>query len=155
MTLEVTRSGEASREIEVELGPHPDDEQTAYLGVRYVPFPHIEGLPEGIVPFEEFEFEDVSGESRTIRAHVDVAYQETGGSYHFHGDVTGAFATPCHMCGEPLEHRLGGEFDVVVRRSSDPAARSARTSLGRRGSAPRAREEELLPLQPEAVPRYV
>ncbi len=71
---------------------------------------------------EDFEFEDVGGETRTMQAHVDVAYQETGGSYHFHGDVVGKFATPCHMCGQTLDYEVAGEFDVVVRRSSDPAA---------------------------------
>jgi len=57
VALEIERPGEEPYEVTVELGEHPEKEDVAHLGVRYVPFPHIEGLPEGIVPFDEFEFE--------------------------------------------------------------------------------------------------
>jgi S1-C subfamily serine protease len=58
-TLEIERPGEdpRAREVTVELGQHPEKEGTAYLGVRYSPFPRFEGLRE--LPFGEDKF-DVS-----------------------------------------------------------------------------------------------
>ena len=38
VTLEVRRPGTEQRELTVELGEHPDEEGTAYLGVEYRPF---------------------------------------------------------------------------------------------------------------------
>jgi S1-C subfamily serine protease len=46
VTLEVSQPGEESRDVEVELGEHPEKEGVAYLGVHYQPFP----------PFHHFEF---------------------------------------------------------------------------------------------------
>ncbi len=39
VTLEVTRPGEESDEITVELGEHPEEEGKAYLGIKYRPAP--------------------------------------------------------------------------------------------------------------------
>jgi S1-C subfamily serine protease len=50
VTLEVTRPGEETRDVTVELGEHPEEEGKAYLGVKYRPAPPSyrwegEGLP--------------------------------------------------------------------------------------------------------------
>lgn len=63
VTLEIEGPGEEAREVMVELGQHPDDEDVAYLGVRYRSFPYLrvlrgeslDGLPFG--RFDEFDFD--------------------------------------------------------------------------------------------------
>ena len=63
VTLEVQRPGEKELlEMTVELGQHPDDEDRAYLGVKYWPFPHFDVLPHRMLPFgefDEFEFDEL------------------------------------------------------------------------------------------------
>jgi S1-C subfamily serine protease len=55
VTLEIERpDDEESFEMTVELGEHPDKEDTAYLGVRYSTLPWFSDLKA--LPFEEFEF---------------------------------------------------------------------------------------------------
>jgi serine protease Do len=55
VTLEIERPGEEPRakEVTVKLGQHPEKEGAAYLGVRYSPFPRLEGLRR--LPFDEFD----------------------------------------------------------------------------------------------------
>ena len=63
--LKVERPGEEPYEVTVELGQHPEKEDAAYLGVRYLPFPRFgvlrgEHLPFGeFNRFDEFEFDDL------------------------------------------------------------------------------------------------
>lgn len=59
VSLEVKSPGEEPREVTVTLGGHPEEEATAFLGVRYAPAPHIDGMHrfEGVpMPFEERPF---------------------------------------------------------------------------------------------------
>jgi S1-C subfamily serine protease len=50
VTLEVQRPGEDVRDVDVELGEHPEREEVAYLGVRYRSVPPLRALGEGIPP---------------------------------------------------------------------------------------------------------
>ncbi|UCC62748.1 MAG: PDZ domain-containing protein [Anaerolineae bacterium] len=63
VTLEVQRPGDKeSLEVTVKLGQHPDDEDKAYLGVKYWPFPHFDVLPHRVLPFGEldgFKFDEL------------------------------------------------------------------------------------------------
>lgn len=55
VTLEIQRPGEGSQQVTLELAEHPDKEGVAYLGVRYMPFPHVEVVPGEMGPFGEHE----------------------------------------------------------------------------------------------------
>ncbi len=55
VTLEIQRPGEGSRQVILELAEHPDKEGAAYLGVRHMPFPHVEVVPGEMGPFDEQE----------------------------------------------------------------------------------------------------
>lgn len=57
VTLEIQRPGEASQQVTLELAEHPDKEGAAYLGVRYMPFPHVEVVPGEMGPFEHEHFD--------------------------------------------------------------------------------------------------
>jgi S1-C subfamily serine protease len=62
VALEVERPGEEPYEVTAQLGEHPEKEDVAYLGVRYVPFPHMGVAPDVVVPFfehEEFELDEL------------------------------------------------------------------------------------------------
>jgi S1-C subfamily serine protease len=51
VTLQIARSGEEAREVSVQLSEHPEKDGVAYLGVRYLPFPHDERLRGLDMPF--------------------------------------------------------------------------------------------------------
>ena len=78
--------------------------------------------PSGNVTSEQdVTVEDKSGETTAHKCAVNVAYQHTGGTYHFHGEVTSNLVTGCQRCLAPVQHTYDGEFDVVVRRSGPGA----------------------------------
>jgi serine protease Do len=55
VTLEISRPGEEQRDVQVELGEHPDQPEKAYLGVNFVTAmpPRLrEGMPFKDMPFE-------------------------------------------------------------------------------------------------------
>jgi S1-C subfamily serine protease len=55
VTLEIQPPSEEAYEVTVELGRHPEKEDTAYLGVRYSSFPRFGVLRGDRLPFGEFE----------------------------------------------------------------------------------------------------
>ena len=57
VTLEIERQGDGPFEATVELGEHPENEGVAYLGVEYLPFPHIERFGVDQLPFDHMPFE--------------------------------------------------------------------------------------------------
>jgi len=57
VTFEIQRPGEGSQQVTLELAEHPDKEGAGYLGVRYMPFPHVEVVPGEMGPFEHEHFE--------------------------------------------------------------------------------------------------
>ncbi len=63
VTLKIERpDDEGPFEMTVELGAHPDEEDTAYLGVRYGSLPRIDVFRDKPLPFgelEEFEFDEL------------------------------------------------------------------------------------------------
>jgi len=62
VSLEIGRPGEEPFEVTVELGQHPDKEDTAYLGVRYGSLPRIDVFRGGPLPFgesDEFDFDEL------------------------------------------------------------------------------------------------
>jgi S1-C subfamily serine protease len=54
VSLTVERPGEEPREVTVELGSQPEDEDAPYLGVRYRPTPHPGMMGREGRPFEQF-----------------------------------------------------------------------------------------------------
>jgi S1-C subfamily serine protease len=52
VTLEVRQPGEESRDVTVELGEHPEEEEVAYLGVKYRSAPPFFELRGHALPFE-------------------------------------------------------------------------------------------------------
>jgi hypothetical protein len=61
VTLEIGSPGAEIREIEVELGEHPDEAGRAYLGIRYSAVPRLAPFSEGtpMDPFHEFDLDDL------------------------------------------------------------------------------------------------
>ena len=54
VTLEIERPGEEPRELSLELGEHPEEEDVAYLGVRYRCLPHVAIMRGERLPLDEF-----------------------------------------------------------------------------------------------------
>jgi S1-C subfamily serine protease len=109
VTVEIARPGEESREVTVELGEHPEEGGKAYLGVRYVPLPHIDmpgrhELPHFRMPRLHFDFDEEHfgigpGEVQQgaiIRQVVESSPAEAAGLHK--GDVITA------VDGEPVEN---------------------------------------------------
>jgi len=64
-------------------------------------------------------FEDPFERQAKITCRVDLDYRRSGSAYYFHGEVNGSFKTPCHRCLDDVVQELSGEFDLVMRKSSD------------------------------------
>lgn len=47
---------------------------------------------------------------------VGIDYRQSAGGYFFQAAVEGAIATACQQCLVPVQHRVRGEFDLMVRR---------------------------------------
>jgi S1-C subfamily serine protease len=54
VSLTVERVGEEPREVTVVLGTHPEGGDRPYLGLRYMPSPHLDILDERLPPFRQF-----------------------------------------------------------------------------------------------------
>ena len=70
VTLEVEQPGEEPRQITVELGEHPDEEGTAYLGVRYQPTRRFR-----VLGGPDFSFGERRGEREfplPVVPHIDI-----------------------------------------------------------------------------------
>jgi PDZ domain-containing secreted protein len=75
VTLEIEEPGEGPRQVTVELGEHPDEEGTAYLGVRYRPARHVRVLEGPGFSFGERRrgpFPLPHGEGEFFLPHVDL-----------------------------------------------------------------------------------
>lgn len=68
---------------------------------------------------EDVVLEDVFEQKTSIKCHVELSYQRSGGGYFFHCEVTGVFQTVCHRCLAEVLQDVTGEFDVVVKRGTD------------------------------------
>jgi S1-C subfamily serine protease len=140
VTLEVTRPGEASREIAVELGPHPDDKEAGYLGVRYAPFPHVD-MWRGAPPhLEEFRFDELPFDLPEGALQGTIVQQVTEDSPASaaglqEGDVIAA------LDGEPVEgpralveaiaeRAPGDQITLTVFRPDDEGEREIEVTLG-------------------------
>lgn len=66
---------------------------------------------------EEITVDDAFGEPTLVQCEVTVDYNQTGGAFYFHGSIRGTFDTHCHRCLTGVAQPIGGEFDVVVRRT--------------------------------------
>ncbi len=67
-------------------------------------------------------YRDVFGARSTVACTVAIDYRHSGGSWFFHGRVSGRLVTPCHRCLESTSLDVAGDFDVTVRRSDHAAA---------------------------------
>ena len=75
---------------------------------------------------------DATGHEATVPCRVELAYNQAGGSYHFHGDVFAGFDVECHRCLKPVRQDVHGDFDLVVRKSGTEAPESGQTEDGDR-----------------------
>jgi len=123
VTLEIERpDDEEPFEMMVELGQHPDKEGTAYLGVRYGTFPHMEVFGAGPLPFgelEEFDFDELpfafpEGEVRQ-GAIVQSVFEDSPASAAGlgEGDVVTA------IDGEPVENPQALADAIAEREPGD------------------------------------
>jgi S1-C subfamily serine protease len=143
VTLDVKRSGfdEEAREVTVELGQHPDDEEKAYLGVKYRPSPpfKIAVVEAEKLPFEPWrhirpfgggedlhlipEGEEVQG---AIIRRVEEDSPAEGADLH-PGDVLTAIdgdplEGPGDLVDRIAEHEPGDRVTLTVRRFGDEEA---------------------------------
>ena len=51
-----------------------------------------------------------------VPCRIELDYRQTSGTFHFHGQVQGAFPSECQRCLDPVTVSLGGDFDLMVRR---------------------------------------
>jgi len=65
---------------------------------------------------EAVRLDDPLSEPVVVPCRVEVDYRLASGTFHFHGVVDGEFSTRCHRCLDPVTQRIGGEFDLMVRR---------------------------------------
>jgi len=140
VTLLVGRPGEESGEVTVELGQHPEDEDAAYLGVRYVPFPRLGALRGGGPPLA-FEFDDLphdllEGEFEqgvVIRRVLDDSPASAGGLQQ--GDVITvidgeAVESPQALREVIAEREPGDTIALTIYRPSDEGSREVQVTLG-------------------------
>jgi S1-C subfamily serine protease len=140
VTLLVGRPGEESGEVTVELGQHPEDEDAAYLGVRYVPFPRLGALRAGD-PSLAFEFDDLpldllEGEFEqgvVIRRVLDDSPASASGLQQ--GDVITAIdgeavESPQALREAIAEREPGDTIALTVYRPSDEESREVQVTLG-------------------------
>ncbi|MGD8414213.1 MAG: DUF177 domain-containing protein [Candidatus Latescibacterota bacterium] len=65
---------------------------------------------------ERVELVDAFEERRTIDCEIELTWEQRGGAFFFHGDLTGELPTKCHRCLVDVPTTVTGEFDVVIRR---------------------------------------
>jgi uncharacterized protein len=70
---------------------------------------------------ETVSLEDPVGGEIVAPCHVRVEYRQGHGTIHFSGTVATGWSTQCHRCLDPIERRLTGEFEVMVRRGEHAA----------------------------------
>jgi S1-C subfamily serine protease len=143
--LEVQRPGEKGPiEVTVELGEHPDDDDVAYLGVRYGSVPHIdvfEGRPFSSDEFEGFEFDKFpfvlpEGEIR----QGAIVHQVTEGSPASaagleNGDVitaidSEAVQSPQSLVDAVAQREPGDEITLTVYHVGEDEAHEIKVILG-------------------------
>src|SRR5689334_6759789 len=66
---------------------------------------------EETVHIEEPQAGDVG-----VPCRIELDYRQTSGTFHFHGQVSGEFASECSRCLDPVTVMVRGEFDLMVRR---------------------------------------
>jgi S1-C subfamily serine protease len=144
VTLEVKRPGEEPNDVTVQLGEHPENEDVAHLGVRYVPIPHVEAAPDVVVPFydhEEFELDELPfalPRHLTVNGLVIVRIAEDSPAFAAGlktGDVIAA------IDGEPIEswqalvdalagREPGDRVSLTVQPRGDEEEREIEVELG-------------------------
>lgn len=65
---------------------------------------------------EAVRLEDPLCDEVTVPCRIVLDYRQASGTFHFHGAVEVTFSTKCHRCLEPVDERIDGEFDLMVRR---------------------------------------
>jgi len=141
VTLEVTRPGEESREVAVELGEHPDEEGKAYLGIRYSSFPHMERLekqfPFRMPPSDKQPFRIPPGtgvERGTVIWHVVKSSPAEAAGLR-KGDVITAvdgepLESPRALADAIAEHEPGDTVTLTVVRPDGTEQREVQVELG-------------------------
>jgi S1-C subfamily serine protease len=150
VTLTVERAGEESRELDVELGEHPEEEGVAFLGVRYMSFPHV-----GVFSGDEFrnirphlEFEDIPlDDFRLVLPYGDYSDIEQGAIVRRvyedspasaagleRGDVITAIdgepvESPESLSNAIAEREPGDEITLTVFRLGDEEEREIKVAL--------------------------
>jgi uncharacterized protein len=77
-----------------------------------VPSGRIEGVQEvAVAPHSQ--------EAVNVSFRVTLDYSHSGGAVHFRGRVEGTLETACDRCLEAIRKPVAGDFDLVVRRSSE------------------------------------
>jgi uncharacterized protein len=73
--------------------------------------------PAGTITGEEnVAVEDPLAGEVMVPCRIELDYRQTSGTFHFHGQVQGTFASECHRCLDPVRVSVGGDFDLMVRR---------------------------------------
>jgi uncharacterized protein len=73
--------------------------------------------PSGMLTGEEtVQVEDPLAGEVTVPCRIELDYRQTSGTFHFHGRVLGTFSSACHRCLDPVEVKVRGDFDLMVRR---------------------------------------
>lgn len=85
----------------------------------------LERLPPDasrIVVDEVVVFNDVGGEERPIRCHLEVNVSRVGEAFYINVDVSGDLTTSCHKCLDTVRVHMAPSFEVVVQRSREAPA---------------------------------
>ncbi len=146
VTLEIERPGEESREVTVELGQHPDDEDVAYLGVRYRSFPRLRVLRGkslgSFLPFGKFgEFDalpfivpngDIEQGAIVWRVYEDSPASAAGLE---EGDVITAIdgesvSSPQSLIDALAEREPGDRVTLTVYQADERKEREIEVTLG-------------------------
>jgi uncharacterized protein len=73
--------------------------------------------PAGTIAGEEnVLIEDPLAGEVMVPCRIELDYRQTSGTFHFHGRVLGTFSSACHRCLDPVEVKVRGDFDLMVRR---------------------------------------
>lgn len=73
--------------------------------------------PTGSISGEEtIQIEDPQAGEVGVPCRIELDYRQTSGTFHFHGTVSGAFASECSRCLDPVKVPVRGDFDLMVRR---------------------------------------
>ena len=72
----------------------------------------------GTIPGEEIVqvVDPLAGEV-TVPCRIELDYRQTSGTFHFHGRVSGSYASECSRCLDPVQVPVRGDFELMVRRS--------------------------------------